>query len=138
MSLVISNDGDKLIAEFITNKATPENLYLGLFSNNVTPDKSYTLSSLTECTGSGYAAITPLAAASWTVTEGTGAGTTPTTCAYPQQTFTLTGALTAYGYFLKGVTSGKLYGAELFSSGPYVTPAGGGTIEVTLNISSVN
>lgn len=135
MAFVVANDGDNQMIQVILNKATPENLTLKLFSNNVTPDKGFTTASLTECSGSGYAAIT-LAPADWTVTEGTGAGVTPTTAACAQKTFTLTGSLTAYGYYLVGATSGKLYLAELFSGAPYVIPSGGGTIKVTPNISN--
>ena len=69
-----------------------------------------------------------LAHASFTVTAAN-----PTTFTYPQQTFTLTGALTAYGYFVVGTTSGILYWSEVFTGGPYVIPSGGGTIQVTLN-----
>lgn len=135
MAFIVANDGDAQMLNTILNKATPENLTLKLFTNNVTPDKSYTSTSLTEATGSGYAAIT-LAAASWTVTEGTGNGTTATTASYTQQTFTLTGALTAYGYYMVGATSGKLYFAEVFSGGPYTIPSGGGTIKITPTITS--
>lgn len=137
MAFAVSNDGDEKIALAFLNKATPELLTLKLFSNNVTPDKSFTSASLTECSGSGYAVIN-LTAANWTVTKGTGNGATATTCVAPQQTFTLTGALTAYGYYLVGTTSGALYFAEKFSDGPYIIPAGGGTIKVTPQITSVS
>lgn len=137
MAFAVSNDGDKLIAQYLTNAATPENLKIKLFTNNVTPDKSYVASSLTECTATGYAAVTT-ASGSFTVTEGTGNGSTATTIAYPAQTFTLTAAATCYGYFLVGATSGKLYWAEVFSGGPYTIPSGGGTISVTVNVSSVS
>ena len=136
MTMIVANDGDYQMIEAVLNKATPENLILKLFTNNVTPDKSFTASSLTECAAAGYAAIT-LAAASWTVTEGTGAGTTPTTATYPQQTFTLTAAANIYGYYLVGATSGKLYFAELVG-GPFVIPSGGGTVKITPNITSFN
>jgi hypothetical protein len=111
----------------ILNKATPEQLKIKLFSNNVVPANADTAATYTECSGSGYAAIT-LTAASFTVTPGS-----PTTFTYPQQTFTLTGALTAYGYFVVGATSGLLYWSEQFTGAPYSIPAGGGTIQVTLN-----
>jgi hypothetical protein len=137
MSFFVANDGDKLIAQYITNNATPENLKIKVFVNNVTPDKSFTAASLTECSASGYAAITT-SAGSFTITEGTGAGTTPTTIAYPQQTFALTAGATCYGYYVIGATSTKLYLAELFTGGPYVIPSGGGNVLVTVNFSSVS
>jgi hypothetical protein len=135
MSFAACNEGDSQMLSLVLNKTSVENLTLKLYSNNITPDKSQTAASFTECSGSGYASIA-LTPASWTVTAGTGAGTTATSAAYPQQTFTLTGALTAYGYFLVGATSGKCYFAELFSGAPYVIPAGGGTVKVTLNVTS--
>jgi hypothetical protein len=135
MAFVVTNDGDNQMILAVLNKVTPELLTLKLFANNVTPDKSYTTASFTECSGNGYASI-GLTAANWTVTEGTGAGTTPTTAAQPQQTFTLTGALTAYGYYLVGATSGKCYLAELFSGAPWVIPSGGGTIKITPTITN--
>jgi hypothetical protein len=135
MSFFACNEGDAQMLNLVLDKVAVETLILKLYSNNVTPDKSQTAASFTECSGSGYAAIT-LTPASWTVTTGTGAGTTPTSAAYPQQTFTLTAALTAYGYFLVGTTSGKCYFAEIFAGAPYVIPSGGGTIKVTPNVTS--
>ncbi len=135
MSIVIANSGDQLIAQYLCNKATPENLVLHLYTNNVTPAKNSNVATFTEASGSGYSAIT-LTAANWTVTEGTGNGTTATTCTQPVQVFTLTGALSAYGYFVTGATSNALYFAELFSSGPYTTPSGGGTIQITPTVTS--
>lgn len=135
MSFAACNEGDNQMLSVLLNKASAENLTLKLYTNNVTPDKSQTASSFTECTASGYAAVN-LAAASWTVTQGTGAGTTATTASYPQQTFTLTGSATVYGYYLVGGTSAKCYFAELFTGGPYSIPSGGGTISVTPQITS--
>lgn len=135
MAFAACNEGDNQMLSILLNKASVENLTLKLFTNNITPDKSQTASSFTECAAAGYTSIT-LTPSSWTVTQGTGAGTTPTTAAYPQQTFTLTASATIYGYYLVGATSGKCYFAEKFSDGPYSIPAGGGTVKVTLNISN--
>lgn len=135
MAFVASNEGDAQMLGLILNKNSVENLILKLFTNNVTPDKSQAAAGFTECAAAGYAATT-LTPGSWTVTAGTGAGSTPTTGAYPQQTFTLTAATTVYGYYLVGATSGKCYFAEKFSDGPYAIPSGGGTIKVTLNVST--
>ncbi len=135
MTMFACNEGDNQMLSMLLNKVAVENLTLKLYSNNITPDKSQTAASFTECSGNGYAAIS-LAGADWTVTQGTGAGATPTSAACAQKTFTLSGALTAYGYYLVGATSGKCYFAELFSGGPFVLPAGGGTIKVTPNVTS--
>lgn len=127
MSFVVPQASKATLFNLILNKAAQEELKLKLYSNNVTPGNGDTAATYTECSGSSYAAIA-LAHASFTVTPGS-----PTTFAYPAQTFTLTAALTAYGYFVVGATSGLLYFSELFTGGPYVIPAGGGTIQVTLN-----
>jgi hypothetical protein len=127
MAFNLPQVGEAQLLNLMLNKVTQEELTLKLFSNNVTPGEADVAGTYTECSGSGYAAK-PLAHASFTVTGGN-----PSTFAYPAQTFTLSGALTAYGYFLVGTTSGTLYLSEVFTGGPYVIPAGGGTIQVTLN-----
>jgi hypothetical protein len=127
MAFNTPQSGEVQMLNLILNKATQEELTLKLFSSNTTPGEADTAATYTECSGSGYAAI-PLAHASFTVTAGN-----PSTFAYSQQTFTLTGSLTAYGYMIVGTTSNTLYFSEVFGGGPYVIPAGGGTIKVTLN-----
>jgi hypothetical protein len=125
MAFVTPQVAEVLMLDLILNKAAQEELVLKLFSNNITPGEADTAASYTECSGSGYAAIS-LAHGSFTVTAGN-----PTTFSYPQQTFTLSGALTAYGYFVVGATSGIVYFAEAFGSA-YVIGSGGGTIKVSL------
>lgn len=129
MSFVVPNEGEAQMLNVLFQKSAPENLTLKLFSNNITPAETDTATTYTECTGSNYAAIA-LAASDFTITAGTGAPGN-TTFAGAKKTFTLNGALTAYGYYIIGATSGKVYFAEKFSDGPYILPSGGGTIDVT-------
>jgi hypothetical protein len=92
-----------------------------------------------ESNGTGYAMIV-LAPASWTISTPTpGAGDT-TMASYAQQTFTYTGADSLAGYYVvtvknRGSTGDSiLMWREAFSDGPYIIPAGGGTVKVTLRI----
>lgn len=126
MAGVIPNVGENRCVEFIVNKVSQGDLKLKLYTNNVTPGEATILSDLTESTGTGYAAIT-FTGASWTVTGGV--------ASYAEQTFTYTGAeATVYGYYITNNAGDELIAAELFSDGPYVIPAGGGTINVTASL----
>ena len=129
MPLVVPNSAEQDMLEAFLNKTAPENLVLKLFTNNVTPGETDTAGTYTEASGSGYASIA-LTAASWTVTPGA-----PTQAAYPQQTFTFSGALgNVYGYFIVGATSGKIKFAERFTSAPYNIANVGDQIKVSLQI----
>lgn len=102
---------------------------LRLFSNNYTPVLNDSPSNYTQCTGSGYASIS-LSSGSWTVTK-VGNQEQAT---YPQQTFTFTGALTVYGYYVTDSGNTKVFWAELASGGPFTYGAGGGQLLVTLEL----
>lgn len=125
MTLVVCNQGEGIALEAVLNKTAPQNLVLKLYSNDVTPGEADTEATYTECAIAGYAAET-LTAASWVVTPGA-----PTAAAYPEVTFTLTGAGSVYGYYLVQAVSGKLVWAERGAGAPYVFGAGGGTFKVT-------
>ena len=90
-------------------------------------------------TGAGYAYIV-LNPTAWTIsTLNPGTGDT-NMASYAQQTFTFTGADSVSGYMVwtvknRGATGDSiLMWAEKFSDGPYIIPAGGGTIKVTPRI----
>ena len=125
MALVVVNNGESIALQLLTNKlATPENLILRLYSNNITPGETDTAATYTEATGNGYAAIT-LTGATWTVS-----GTTQ--IAYPEQTFTFTGALgNVYGYYMTRATSADLIYAERFTGAPFSINNNGDQIKVT-------
>lgn len=132
MPMLIPNGGEVIDLSYLVNKATPENLVLRLFTNNITPSETDTVATYTEATGGGYAAIT-LTGATWTVTAGA-----PSTASYPQQTFTFTGALTTnttiYGYYMTRATSNDLVLAETFTS---FTPANNGdNVKITPQITA--
>src|SRR5690349_6733677 len=109
MTLVVPNQGEQVLLDAATGKTAASTLTLRLFSNNLTPGASTTEADVTEVAGGGYAGIA-LTAASWVTTPGS-----PTSSAYPQQTFTFTGATdspgTIYGYYVTNA-AGKLLWAE--------------------------
>jgi len=113
------------------NNASPGNVNLRLYNNNVTPSETDTLSTYTESTASNYTAIV-LAGGSWTVSSGSPNGATAT---YPQVDFNFSAADTIYGYFVTTSGGGNLLWAERFSSSPFTLPGSGGTISVTGRIS---
>lgn len=130
MSLLVPNQGEEIALAALLNKTAPQDLTLRLFTNDYTPVETTTEAAVTEASGNGYSAIA-LTAASWVITPGA-----PTEAAYPQQTFTFTGALgTVYGYYLTQNTSGKLVYAERFASPPNIQN-NGDQIKVTLKITA--
>jgi hypothetical protein len=126
MALLVPNEGEAKMLEYITGKAAQETLILCLYTNDKTPAEADTVASYTEASGNGYSAKN-LTAASWSAVAGD-----PSYIAYPQETWTFTGALgNVYGYFLKSGTSGKVLWAERFSNGPYNVQNNGDQIKVT-------
>ena len=129
MALVFLAQGEQIALEALVNKTAPQTLILRLYTNNYTPVEASTEANFTEASGFGYASVS-LTPASWTAS-----GSDPTQLAYPQVTFTFTGALgNVYGYYLTQTTSGKAVWAEIFSDGPYNMNNNGDQIKVTVQI----
>lgn len=129
MAITFSLVGKDESLKRLLNYSATGNLVLRLFSNNKTPTAADVVGDYTECTGSGYSAIT-LTGASWTI--GTVDGHEEAD--YAEQTFTITGALTVYGAYLTNTAGTVLIGAERFSDAPHVFSTGGGTEKVTTKI----
>jgi hypothetical protein len=95
---------------------------------------------LIESSGSGYAKII-LAPNSWVISTTLPANGDTNMASYAQQTFTYTGADSVAGYYMSTMRMrGSLTSAtsdstimwrEAFTDGPYIIPAGGGTIKIT-------
>lgn len=126
-TLVVPNQGEQIMLDAATGKTAATQWTLRLFAINHAPANGDTEANYTEAVGGGYAAIA-LTAANWVTTPGS-----PTSSAYPQQTFTFTGALTTnpsvYGYYVTRA-DGKLIYAELLTAA--FTPANNGdNIQIT-------
>lgn len=130
MPLVVGNSGEAIALSYLLSKQTSvEPLVLKLYSNNITPAETDTAATYTEMSGFGYNSVT-LTGANWTLTPGE-----PTVAAYPQVTWTFTGAAgNAYGYYLVRLTTGDLVYSERFSDGPYAMANSGDQIKVTPTI----
>lgn len=130
MALLVPNNGEGDALQYFVNRATPENLVLRLYTNNVTPGETDVAATYTEASGFGYSAVT-LTGASW----GAPSEGAPSSIAFAQQTFTFTGALgNVYGYYLTRATSGRIAYAERFSDGPYNIVNNGDQIKITPTI----
>lgn len=125
MALLVPNNGEGDALDGFTGKTALSTLVLRLFSNNITPAETDVAATYTEYAAPGYGSIT-LTAANWVTTEGAPSNTT-----YAQQTFTMSGAGDAYGYYMTRNTGGRIALAERFSGAPFSIPSGGGTIKVT-------
>lgn len=128
MALVVCNNGEDVALQYLVNKDTPEDLVLRLFVSNTTPAETDTAGTYTECTETGYSAIT-LTGASWSTTPGA-----PTSASYAEQTFTFTGSppagQTIYGYYYTRATSADLIIAERAGTS-FTTANNGDEVKIT-------
>lgn len=130
MAGFLPNEGETLNANLVLKNADVDRgttLELILFTN-AAPGETITAATLTQPTGTGYAAIT-LTDASWTVTGDTGA--------YALQTFTggaggWTGSIQGYAIITTGTTP-RIVAIEVDAAGPY-TIAENDTYDITPNI----
>jgi len=129
-TLVVPDQGEQIMLDAATGKTAATQWTLRLFANNHTPVHGDTEANYTEAAGGGYAGIA-LTAANWVTTPGS-----PTSSAYPQQTFTFTGALTTnptvYGYYVTRA-DGKLIYAELLTQ-PFTPANNGDNVQITPQI----
>lgn len=126
MPLRIPNAGETTALSIMVGKTAVENLRLRLFTNNVTPSDTDVPATYTEASGNGYANVL-LTAANWVITAGD-----PASAAYPEITFTFTGALgNVYGYYITGETSTVVRWAERFTTSPFDVQANGDQIKIT-------
>lgn len=126
--LVVPNGGEVLFLDAVTGKTNATAWTLRLYTV-ISPalGNGSVVANFTEATGGGYAAKA-LTAASWVTTPGS-----PTSTAYPLQTFTFTGALTTnpniLGYYITNAAGTLVYAEPLAAS---FTPANNGdTLDVT-------
>ena len=131
MSVVIPNGGEVILLDAATGKTVATGWTLRLYTA-ISPAlaNSTVVGQLTEATGGGYAAKA-LTAANWVTTPGS-----PTSSAYPLQTFTFTGALSGnpaiLGYYITRA-DGSLVAVEALGAS-YTPLANGDTLDVTPTI----
>lgn len=122
----VPNVGEQEMLKRILNGASPDNVKMHLYSNNVTIAETSVIGDFTLITDPAAIALT---GSSFDYTTAVG------TASYAQQTFTFTGAATVYGYVITNNAGTILLAAESFADGPYSIPSGGGTVKITANIS---
>jgi len=127
--LVCPDVGEVLMLKYALNHTDATNVKLKLFKNDYTPIEGSDIDDFTECTATGYAAK-ELTGSSFSVESSDGV----TTAEYAQQTFTLTGASTDYGYYITNNAGTQVLWAERFSDAPHSIPSGGGTEKITVKI----
>lgn len=117
---------DRLLQMRLNKGGSLGNLTLKLYVNNHTPVVTDTAAAYTECTATGYAAVT-LTGASWT--GSTTGGVADYT--YPAVTFTFTAGLgqTIFGAYLVD-QAGNVEAGLLDTA--FAIPAGGGTVTINL------
>ena len=127
MALVLADGGEAIALNYLVNKVTTqEDLVLRLYTNDITPGETDTAATYTQASGNGYSAIS-LTGATWTIS-----GTAPTQAAYPEQTFTFTGALgNVYGYYIVRASTLDLVWSERFTAAPFNVQNNGDTIKIT-------
>jgi len=126
MALLVPNEGEQEMLERIVNASATGDVVIHLYSNDVTPGETDTLSTYTLVDDPNGITLT---GASWDTTSTVG------TAEYAQQTFTYSGTGTAYGYVVTDSGENLVLCAERFTYSPYEIPSCGGTIKVTPKIS---
>jgi len=127
-------DGEMQVLKTIFGGAAPqavEDTELRLYKNNITPSDTDTAATYTQSDFSGYAAAALARGAGWTLAAGH-----PSSAGFAQRTFVSDAAQSvqqAYGYYVVGASSGKLYWAERFGSGPFPIANLNDTVLVTPN-----
>lgn len=131
MPLNVPDVGENAILAMVVNKTPPQDQYIRLFKNNITPADTDTAGTYTEATFPGYAQIS-LTGTSW----GTPSGGTITYGS--QQIWTCSGTATddIYGYYIVQQTSGILLWSERDASAPVAVRNSGDAIKVTPTISA--
>lgn len=126
MTLVVPDEGERRLLEYIVNKSSPTTPVLHLYVNSVDlTGETFTAASFTEASAGGYYPAN-LTGANWTVA--TVAGTT--TAVYNTSiTFSFSAGQSVYGYYVTD-SSGNILWAEQFPGAPFNLPVGGGEISV--------
>lgn len=126
MALVVPDEGEVKLLEYIVNKTAPSNLVLHLYVDDVDLSlEEFNSGSFSESTAAGYSAAN-LSGANWNVgtTDGISAAVYNTSVA-----FSFTEGDSVYGYYVTN-SSNEILWAERFPGAPFNLPSGGGEISV--------
>jgi len=124
--LVVPNEAEIRLLEYMLNITAPDDPVLWLYSNNITPDENSVIGTFTPIAGTNIT----LDPTKWVITtvEGAAAGE------YPTQVYTLTNEI-IYGYYVANSANDKLLWAQRCFFAP-VTISGTGDFSVTPRIST--
>lgn len=125
MAFVTTNLGEVLLLKYMLGQSTADNVRLHLYTNNLTPAATDSLSMYTESVASGYS-VKELPGAAWTY----GTVSSTSSASYARQTYTYSTSETVYGYYITNQGVSTLIWAERFTGAPFQVPSGGGTIDI--------
>ncbi len=133
MAIQLSSVG---IDTMLTSFLNAEDYILKLYSNDVDPTATTTVSQFQEVSGGGYAEKS-LSGGNWNVASGVATLKTPQTWEFQTDPGDAGMAITVYGYYLVGTGSLQqlVIAAEKFENGPYNISVDGDKITVNINIS---
>lgn len=129
MSLVVPDASEVLILRYMLNNMPATNVKLHLYTNNVTPDESDTITNYTEPSVGGYSSYA-LTGSGWTFATTSGTST----ASFATQSFTFSTSTSIYGYYVTNNDSSSLLWAERFAGAPCSIPVTGGSIDVSVSI----
>lgn len=126
MALVVPNNSEVIMLQYILNIQNPENLVMRLYANNIVPDEGSTLATFIEASGGGYNSIN-LVSGSWSIIAGS-----PSQAEHTELVWTFTGSVgPVYGYYVTRSSGGELMWAERFTNGPFNINTNGDEIRIT-------
>lgn len=130
---VVPDEGELRMLATIVGTVPAEDLALRLYTNDKTPALADRAADYVEMTEHGYVAKV-LVPTDWGLTPADAGTNTPARAMATDQAFLFGApgsAVNVYGYFIVGLTSGMLMGAERFSDGPYRVANSGDQITIT-------
>ena len=133
MAIQLSSTG---IDTMLTSFLNAEEYKLKLYSNDVDPTATTTLSQFQEVSGGGYVERS-LTGGNWNVTNGVATLKTPQEWEFNADPGDVGMSITVYGYYLVGTGSLQqlVIAAEKFDNGPYNVTVDGDKITVSITLS---
>jgi hypothetical protein len=126
MALIVPEEGEMRLLDYIVNKTSATDVVLHLYTNSVSlGTKTFNTSSFTEATATGYAAET-LTGSNWLATSSAGVGTSLYNAGI---TFGFSIGQNIQGYYVTDLSNNILW-AEEFPGAPFQLPTGGGDVAV--------